>query len=112
MEALKLATLDDLLLSPDEPCELISGEIVRRPITRPPHARAQGNAREELGPFNRRAGPDGWWILTEASIAYEPHECPSHDLAGWRKSRLPTFDEVELDLGYILDGASSQEHGG
>jgi Uma2 family endonuclease len=89
MEAVKLATIDDLLLCADDHLELIGGEIVRRPMTRAFHARAQGNTREELGPFNRRSGPDGWWILTEASVAYEPHECPAHDLAGWRKSRLP-----------------------
>ena len=98
MEALKLATIDDLLLSSDERSELINGEIVRRPMTRPLHARAQGNTREELGSFNRRAGPDGWWILTEASVAYEPHECPCHDLAGWRRSRLPALPNSLIDL--------------
>lgn len=98
MEALKLATVDDLISSPDDHVELINGEIVRRPMTRPRHGRAQGNTREELGPFNRRAGPDGWWILTEASVAYEPHECPSHDLAGWRKARLPTLPHGLIEL--------------
>jgi Uma2 family endonuclease len=98
VEALKLATLDDLLQSPDERVELIDGEIVRRPMPRPSHGRAQGNTREELGPFNRRAGPDGWWILTEASVAYEPHQCPTHDLAGWRKSRLPALPGGPIDL--------------
>ena len=34
MEALKLKTLDDLFLSPDERVELIGGEIVRRPMAR------------------------------------------------------------------------------
>ncbi|MEA3640467.1 MAG: Uma2 family endonuclease [Lamprobacter sp.] len=102
MEALKLATIDDLMLSADDQAddqlELISGEIVRRPMTRAFHARAQGNTREELGPFNRRSGPDGWWILTEASVAYEPHECPAHDLAGWRKARLPCLPSGLIDL--------------
>ena len=74
MEALKLATIDDLLSSPDEDLELINGDIVRRPMTRPLHGRAQGNTREELGWFNRRGGPDGWWIITEASVAYERNE--------------------------------------
>jgi Uma2 family endonuclease len=98
MEAVKLATIDDLLLNPDEDMELINGEIVRRPMTRPLHGRAQGNTREELGPFNRRGGPNGWWIITEASVAYEPNECPSHDLAGWHKSRLPALPEGLIDL--------------
>lgn len=98
MEAIQLATIDDLLESPNEGHELINGEIVRRPMTRPLHGRAQGNTREELSPFNRRGGPDGWWILTEVSVAYERHECPSHDLAGWRKSRLPALPEGLIEL--------------
>ena len=90
MEALKLNTVADLLLSPEEGVELIGGEIVRRPMARFPHAAAQGNLRGELHPFIRGAGPGGgWWILTEVSVAYDAHECPSHDLAGWRRARLP-----------------------
>jgi hypothetical protein len=38
--------------------------------------------RGDLGPFAAGSDPGGWWILTEISVAYEPHECPSHDLAG------------------------------
>jgi hypothetical protein len=34
--------------------------------------------------------PGGWWILTEISVAYEPHEYPTHDLTGWRRERLPS----------------------
>jgi Uma2 family endonuclease len=98
MEAIKLATIDDLLLSPDERVELINGDIVRRPMPRPLHGRAQGNTREELGPFNRRSGADGWWIITESSVAYEPHQCPTHDLAGWRRSRLPRLPEGPIAL--------------
>ena len=89
MEAYKLKTIDDLLASPEERVELIGGEIVRRPMARAEHGVVQGNAREELGIFNRRGGPGGWWIITEVSVAYEVHQCPSHDLAGWRKERMP-----------------------
>ncbi len=87
----QLATIDDLLQSPNED----HGNHQRR--DRPPAhdaaaARACSScAREELGPFNRRGGPDGWWILTGVSVAYERHECPSHDLAGWRKWKLPAL---------------------
>lgn len=89
MEATKLKTLDDLLLSPDERVELIGGEIVRRPMARSEHGMVQGSARSELSPFTRESGPGGWWIITEVSVAYEVHECPVHDLAGWRKERMP-----------------------
>ena len=89
MEALKLKTLDDLLASPDERVELIDGEIVRRPMARAEHGFAQGNTVAELDSFRRTAGPGGWWIASEISVHYEAHQCPSHDLAGWRKERLP-----------------------
>jgi hypothetical protein len=89
MEAIKLKTLDDLLLSPEDRVELIGGDIVRRPMTRFAHAQAQSSADRCLGPFTDGASPNGWWIVTDVSVAYEPHECPSHDLAGWRRERLP-----------------------
>lgn len=99
MEALKLKTIDDLLQSPDERVELISGEIVRRPMTRFAHGATQGNLRVELNPFSRGAGPSGgWWFATEVSVAYEVHECPSHDIAGWRRERLPQPPSGIIDL--------------
>jgi Uma2 family endonuclease len=98
MEAIQLQTVQDLLLSPEERVELIGGEIVRRPITRFAHARVQSAANRGLGPFVDDSGPGGWWILTEVSIAYEAHECPSHDLAGWRRERLPSPPDGVIDL--------------
>ena len=98
MEAIKLKTLEDLLLSPDERVELIGGEIVRRPMARWEHGRTQFRASAELSPFDRPSGPGGWWIMTEVSVAYEAHQCPSHDLAGWRKERLPTHPSGVVDL--------------
>ncbi|MGB5734979.1 MAG: Uma2 family endonuclease [Thiohalocapsa sp.] len=89
MEAIQFATLDDLLSSSDERVELIDAEIVRRPMARIEHGRAQGNVRAELDPLYRRGGPDGWWIVTEVSVSYNEHQCPSHDLAGWRRERVP-----------------------
>jgi len=89
MEADELQTIDDLLSCPEERVELIGGEIVRRPMARAEHGAVQGNTREELGAFNRRGGPNGWWIFTEVSVAYGLHDCPAHDLAGWRKQRMP-----------------------
>jgi Uma2 family endonuclease len=98
MEAVKLKTVDDLLLSPEERVELIGGDIVRRPMTRFAHARAQSKTDRTLGPFADKTGPGGWWILTAVSVAYEVHECPSHDLAGWRRERLPDPPDGIIDL--------------
>jgi Uma2 family endonuclease len=98
MEAIKLKTLDDLLLSPEDRVELIGGDIVRRPMTRFAHAQAQSSADRCLGPFTDGASPNGWWIVTDVSVAYEPHECPSHDLAGWRRERLPHPPQGVIDL--------------
>ncbi len=98
MEARKRQTTADLLASPEERVELIDGEIVRRPMARAEHGVVQGNTREELGPFNRKSGPGGWWILTEVSVAYELHQCPSHDLAGWRKERMPERPSGDIEL--------------
>ena len=99
MEALKLYKLDDLLLHSEERVELINGEIVRRPMARFAHGVAQGNLRSELHPLRDPDKPGGgWWFATEVSVAYEAHECPSHDLAGWRRERLPRPPDGVIDL--------------
>ena len=98
MEALKLKTVEDLLTWPDERYELIDGDIVQRPMARGEHGMVQGNTTAELGPLSRKKGPGGWWIATEISVAYETHQCPSHDLAGWRKERLPTRPAGVMEL--------------
>ncbi len=89
MEALKLLTVDDLIEAEEERVELIDGEIVRRPMARSEHALAQSALGYEVQTFTRRGGPGGWWIMSEISVRYNEHQCPSHDLAGWRKERVP-----------------------
>jgi Uma2 family endonuclease len=89
LEARKLKTLDDLLQSDDERVELINGEIVRRPMARSEHALIQSGISDEVALFKRRGGPGGWWIMPEISVSYGEYQCPSHDLAGWRKERVP-----------------------
>jgi Uma2 family endonuclease len=98
MEAVQLKTIHDLLLSREERVELVGGDIVRRPMTRFAHARAQSKIDRSLGDFADDTGAGGWWIVTEVSVAYEPHECPSHDLAGWRRERLPNPPDGVVDL--------------
>nr|WP_194366155.1 Uma2 family endonuclease [Thiospirillum jenense] len=82
-------TLTDLLNTPADRVELIDGTIVQRPMARMEHGLVQHRASVELGPFDRPTGPSGWWIATEVSVHYAAHQCPTHDLAGWRKERLP-----------------------
>lgn len=89
MEARKLENVDDLLRSDQERIELINGEIVKRPMARSEHALIQSSIADEVALFKRRDGFGGWWIMTEVSVKYSEHQCPSHDLAGWRKERIP-----------------------
>jgi Uma2 family endonuclease len=89
MEALRLKTVDDLTQEQDERIELIDGEIVRRPMARFEHGYAQSALCDEVQVFKRQSGPGGWWIGSEISVLYNEHQCPAHDLAGWRKERVP-----------------------
>lgn len=91
MEAQKLKTFDDLLTAwqVDERRELINGEIIKRPMARFEHGAIQGDIVSELAPYKKNKGPGGWWIATEISVRYSDHQCPSHDLAGWKKERVP-----------------------
>lgn len=98
MEAIRLSTLDDLLLAPGERMELVGGKIIQRPMPRAWHAQAQSQVNRDLGSFTQGGTPGGWWILTEVHVAYEAHECPCHDLAGWRRERLPELPKGVIDL--------------
>jgi Uma2 family endonuclease len=89
LEAKKLHTIDDLLRSPEERVELINGEIVKRPMARSDHALIQSGLSDEVAVLKRKNGPGGWWIMPEISVNYSETQCPSHDLAGWRRERLP-----------------------
>lgn len=91
MEAHKLKTTDDLEEAwlKDERVELINGEIIKRPMARAEHGVIQTEISGDLKAYRRKESPDGWWIMTEISVRYNEHQCPSHDIAGWRKERVP-----------------------
>lgn len=89
LEAGRLNTVEDLIQAQDERVELIDGEIVKRPMGRAEHALIQSGISDEVSSFKRKNGRGGWWIMTEVSVEYSEHQCPSHDLAGWRKERVP-----------------------
>ena len=100
--AKKLATVEDLLSIPEEKrVELMDGEIIYhgQPLQR--HGASQGNLGAILNPFARRdggsGGPGGWWIVVEAGVRYGIHTACRHDLAGWRRGRLPEL----LDEEYV-----------
>ena len=98
METHQPRTLTDLTASPYERMELIDGEIIARPRAAAIHSIVQSHTCIEIAPYNRISGPGGWHILTEISVSYERHQCPSHDIAGWRKQRLPVLPDGIIDM--------------
>ena len=74
--------------------EIIGGAIVEKSASSFEHSAAQSGFDTELSRrFRRRGGdggkPGGWWIGTEAEVQYGPHDVFRHDLAGWRRDRVP-----------------------
>lgn len=95
------STFDDYIeytATTDERCELIAGEIVKRPLPRPRHGFAQNRAGNQLAPFNSDGQFGGWVILTEIDVYYDPNNCPTHDLAGWRRARLPALPDRTIEI--------------
>jgi Uma2 family endonuclease len=90
----QLATFADLLALPDEVrAEIIHGVIVEKASPTAEHSGSQlalgGVLRHR---FQRRPGgrwPGGWWFGAEIGVEYEAHEVYRHDLAGWRRERMP-----------------------
>jgi len=89
----KLATAADLAKLGDRRAEVIHGAIVDKASPSAEH----GGSQLSLGGvirhrFQRRPGgrwPGGWWFTTEAETEYETHEVYLHDIAGWRRERMP-----------------------
>ncbi|MBZ5714492.1 Uma2 family endonuclease [Nannocystis pusilla] len=91
--ARKLKTYEDLLdLPEDVRAELHAGELVTQPGGLPDHGHAQlGMGRFIGGPFGDDTdGPGGWWILPEVDVRFTRHDVTRPDLAGWRRTRLPS----------------------
>ena len=101
MEALKFETSADLdeALAYDERLELINGVIIKRPLPRSRHGKAQGEVFGELRPYNRKKSSDhdeGWFFFTEIDVQYNEFQRPTHDVAGWKKSRLPILPDKTI----------------
>jgi Uma2 family endonuclease len=76
----------------DEHVELIDGRLVHEAMTSFEHGDAQSSIAVELKSRFRGHGPpggEGWWIATEVDVVYSDAQCFRHDVAGWRKSRVP-----------------------
>jgi Uma2 family endonuclease len=90
----KPATFADLAaLGDDIRAEIIHGAIVEKAAPSFEHSDAQGQLLEVIGRrYRRNPGgrwPGGWWIASEAETEYEAHEIFVHDVAGWRRDRVP-----------------------
>lgn len=90
--AVRRATFADLeaLEEPDR-VEIIDGALVQKAMHSVAHSRSQTQVILELGEFHRRSGrrPGGWWLLTEIHVEYQDHQIHCHDIAGWRRERVP-----------------------
>ncbi|MEO6776388.1 MAG: Uma2 family endonuclease [Kofleriaceae bacterium] len=87
----QLATAAEL--RDDDRCEVIHGVIVHKASPSGAHSASQAAFASALvRRFQRTPGgrwPGGWWFGTEVEIEYETHEVYVHDLAGWRRDRVP-----------------------
>lgn len=90
----RLATFEDLAALPDDArVEVIHGALVDKEAASLEHSGAQGRFYSGVDRrFQRKPGgrwPGGWWFATEAMVRYETHEIFVHDVAGWRRDRVP-----------------------
>ncbi len=88
----RLATFEDLeVLEDPDRVEIINGALVQKAMPSVAHSRSQTQLILELGSFNRRPSrpPGGWWLLTEIHVEYQDHQIHCHDVAGWRRDRVP-----------------------
>lgn len=89
----KLNTYEDLLGIPEGVhAELHAGELVTFTGGLPEHGRAQRGIGSYIGrPFDDEYdGPGGWWITPEIDVRFTLHDIVRPDLAGWRRTRLPS----------------------
>ena len=91
----RTATYADVLAAPEHMiAEIMGGELVLHPRPTIPHQVAASEIGADLiVTVGRRGPPDGWVILVEPELHVGPSgdvDILGPDLAGWRRSRLPT----------------------
>lgn len=94
VETRKRATFADLEKLPEHlAVEIVHGEIVPKAAPTFDHGDAQSSLMVLVKRyFGRPPGgrwPGGWWMGSEVDVEYEAHELFRHDLAGWRRDRVP-----------------------
>jgi Uma2 family endonuclease len=72
-------------------CQFHEGKIWEAHATTPDHSHLQLYIGRMLANyFGRGSGPGGgWWLFTEVAVKYGANNLFSHDLAGWRRARVP-----------------------
>jgi hypothetical protein len=82
----------DALDKLEERAEVVGGELVIETMTTFEHSNAQLGVGAEVTRHFRGNGPGGkggWWLGTEVTVLYGPRDGFRHDIAGWRKERVP-----------------------
>lgn len=72
--------------------EIIGGEVVQKAVPTFAHARTELKVTATVAPFDARGGgggPGGWWLGTELHVEYPSGDVYCHDLAGFRRDRVP-----------------------
>jgi Uma2 family endonuclease len=90
------ATYADLFALPENVVgEIVDGELIVSPRPAPRHTIAASNLGVEIGgPFGRRlGGPGGWLILFEPEL-HLGEQILVPDLAGWLRERMPRMPET------------------
>lgn len=91
------ATYADLeALPPNVVGEIVDGQLHVSPRPAARHARAASVLGMNLGgPFDRGAGPGGWWFLDEPELHFGKNVVIP-DIAGWRRERMPRIPDVSF----------------
>jgi Uma2 family endonuclease len=94
MTAAHRKTMEDLFAGGvDVRAELIDGAIVPKSEAGAEHGFAQGKLYAwAMRRFDRGVGgrwPGGWWLIPEQHVRYSPWHVYCHDIAGWRRDRVP-----------------------
>lgn len=79
-------------LPEDRRAEVVDGELVDEAMTSFEHGDAQSSLAAEIKSRFGEGGPDGGsgcWIATEVTVIYAVDQGFRHDVAGWRKARVP-----------------------
>ena len=88
--------------------ELVDGNLHASPRPRSIHAGAIGSVHLQLGPCSTDRSSKGWVILIEPEIRFGKNLLVP-DLAGWRRSRMPTMPDVatfKLAPDWVCEGLS------